>query len=759
LASTVPNRNRFGVGGEIAALARDGVAAAMARLRAILVGGNTLNAAALVEAAELALRGSISSHSRVGGVAQKQAPPQPVMRVVEDRSGLIFAAKTTASGLIALLVAFTFDLDEPYWALLTVFIVAQPRQSGQVLAKSFYRIIGTVIGAAVALLFVGLFAQERVLFLGALAFWIGLCAFGSQYARNFAAYSFVLSGYTVAIVGIPGALDAGNAFYIATGRVTEVCLGIIVAATVNRIILPSSLGPQLWQAIADARATLADYAISLLRSDDSAPLRTKLLGQAIAIENLRASAIFEDREIRERSDRLRVLDLALIDVVGVAQLLGPQLDALGRSGVSTEGGLDAAIAEATSAIQAWRASAIDAATLRRLLLRAQAHLPRVWPLSRDPSAPDEELISRIAMIARLREFFTALAAHAEAYEAFLSAPKTTSRPIRFNRANDPVGALWTGVRAALAVLFLSGFWILADWPHGSTATILGAVATARLATMAPAVPIAIAATLIFSLSTIPAFIIIDVLLPLAQGFVMFALVVAPMLFLCAFLMAHKKTMLIGYLSALLFASTGLFQNHMTYDPVNLINTSIAAVIATATALVLWAVVAPATPEAARRRFVRAVRHALARIAAPRSRIGLAEFETAMTEALDQLRGQLRDDRPEDIAIFEAGTALLGAGRELIRLRASPHSSAAVGLELQIASLAGYPRAEWLELARRMAQEAAAKCLAELREDKLGTKRAQAIARDLGAFAAIGQELARGALLTGMRHEGVQSDAA
>ena len=155
-----------------------------------------------------------------------------------------------------------------------------------------------------------------------------------------------------------------------------------------------------------------------------------------------------------------------------------------------------------------------------------------------------------------------------------------------------------------------------------------------------------------------------------------------------------------------------------------------------------------------------MRQALARIAAPRSRIGLAEFETAMTEALDQLRGYLRDDQPEDIAIFEAGTALLGAGRELIRMRESPHSSAAVDLEFQIASLAGYPRAEWLERARRMAQEAAAKCLAELREDELGTKRAQAIARDLGAFAAIGQELARGgALLTGMRHEGVQSDAA
>ncbi|MBV8095700.1 MAG: FUSC family protein, partial [Acetobacteraceae bacterium] len=140
----------------------------------------------------------------------------------------IFAAKTTASGLLALLIAFKFNLDQPQWTLLTVFIVSQPQQDGLVLAKSFYRIIGTLVGAIVALILVALFAQERVLFLGALAGWIGLCTFGSQYARNWAAYSFVLSGYTVAIVGIPGALDAGNVFYIAQARVTEISLGIMV---------------------------------------------------------------------------------------------------------------------------------------------------------------------------------------------------------------------------------------------------------------------------------------------------------------------------------------------------------------------------------------------------------------------------------------------------------------------------------------------------------------------------------------------------
>ena len=170
-----------------------------------------------------------------------QASQKPTVRSFDWLPG-IFAAKTTAAALIALLVAFTFNLDQPYWALLTVFIVSQPLQSGQVLAKSFYRIIGTVTGAAMALLLVSLFAQERVLFLGALALWLGICAFGSQYARNFAAYSFVLSGYTAAIVGIPGALEANNAFYIAVGRVAEICLGIIVAATVHHIILPSSLG-------------------------------------------------------------------------------------------------------------------------------------------------------------------------------------------------------------------------------------------------------------------------------------------------------------------------------------------------------------------------------------------------------------------------------------------------------------------------------------------------------------------------------------
>ena len=672
---------------------------------------------------------------------------------------MIFAAKTTASALIALLVAFTFNLDQPQWALLTVFIVAQP-QSGLVLAKSFYRIVGTLLGAAVALLFVALFAQERVLFLGALALWIGLCTFGSQYARNFAAYTFVLSGYTVAIVGIPGALEAGNAFYIATARVTEISLGIIVTATVSHIVLPSSLGAALRQAVAGARTGLADYAVALFDAGDAAPLRAKLLGEAIAIENLRASAIFEDREIRDRSDALRLIEAALIRVVGVAQLLGATLDPRYRTTGSNEACFDDAIGTAAVAIKAWRANVIDAAGLRRCLVRACARLPLARQLYRDRSAPDGEVIRRAAVVSRLREFFTALTDYAEAHEDFVAAGTPVRRRIAFRHSNDPVAALWTAARAALAVFFVSGFWILANWPHGSTAAILAAVATARLATLGPAVPIAIAGTLIFSVATIPAFIIIEMLLPLAQGFVMFALVVAPMLFACAFLMANKKTYLIGFFSALLFASAGLFQNRMAYDPIGLINTSIAAVVAAAVAMVLWAIVAPATPQAARARFARAARAALARIATPRRRVALVAFETAMTEALAELQAHLRPDSPDDIAALESGIALIGAGRELIRLRDKGTWAPAAGWKRDIADLVCKGGAQSLDAARHMAANAAAHLLAELRKDAVGAEQAQVASSEIVAFAAIRDELERGSKLpTGERQKGVMSDAA
>jgi len=648
----------------------------------------------------------------------------------------IFAAKTTASALLALLVAFTFDLDQPKWALLTVFIVAQP-QSGMVLAKSFYRIIGTVVGAVVALTLVSLFAQERVLFLGTLAVWIGLCTFASRNARNFTSYGFVLSGYTVAIVGVTSALNPDNAFFVTQARVTEISLGIIATATVSHLVVPLLLADSLRRTVETARTAVAEFAIAVLEGRDTPEQRSSVLAQAIAIENLRASAVFEDRDIRLRSDALRDLAAAMLAVADIAYLLGRSLDWL-REREAGGPDLQPARARSAEAVRRWRRSELDAMGLRCDLIQAAAELPLARSCYYDLVASDEEVIRRATAIGRLREFFAALLAVAEAHQVLGSPTPQSGQRVRFYLANDRVGAAWAGIRAAMALLLVGTFWILADWPSGSTATILAAVVTARLATMEQPLHAAIGGTAAVVLATLPAFVAVEVLLPAATGFETFCTVVAPFLFACSLMMGHKKTAGLGFIAALYFANTAAFENRMAYDAVAFLNISLAIALAIATAAALFASVAPETPEAARRRFVRVARRAFGRIGRRLRPIKLNEFETAMTEALDQWRRGLGSD-----AKVEAGVALLGIGRDLIRVRDDGQPMAEnVRIEWEIARFLATGARLPLNHVRRVARDAAVARLRDLRAGRLGVLDARAASREMVAFAAIGDELER-----------------
>src|SRR5262249_34013273 len=158
--------------------------------------------------------------------------------------GLIFALKTLAASLLALYIAFWAELDDPRWAFLTVFVVSQP-DSGLVLAKGFYRMLGTIAGLLVSIALVFGLAQYGELFVAALSAWIGLCNFAARAFRNFASYGFQLAGYTVAIVGIPAALDPARAYTLVVARFTEIALGIACAALVSRLVLVRELSPRL----------------------------------------------------------------------------------------------------------------------------------------------------------------------------------------------------------------------------------------------------------------------------------------------------------------------------------------------------------------------------------------------------------------------------------------------------------------------------------------------------------------------------------
>jgi uncharacterized membrane protein YccC len=652
------------------------------------------------------------------------------------------------SALLALLIAFTFNLDQPKWAMLTVFIVAQPR-SGLVLAKSCYRIIGTLVGASLALLLVALFAQERVLFLGALAIWVGLCTFASQYARNFTAYGFVLCGYTVAIVGIPGALDPVNAFYIAEARVTEISLGIIVTAAISHLFFPLSLTDPLREKTEETRSLLAQYVVAICAGRDEGRVRAMMLSRISAIEKLRASAVFEDRAIRRRGDAFYLLNAACMRVICTGQGLGQRLAALQPN---NPGGDDAenAIGQAMAAIDDWSKATTAPKDLTEKLGLARRTLALEQQRCVGVPGPENEATSRLLVMARMDELLASIIDYSAAYrlgDRGTGPLKHQSGPKAFH---DPEQAVWAGARAALGVLLASTFWIIADWPSGATATILSSVVVARLATMERAATVAIAGAIIFSLVPIPGFILIEVLLPGASGFEMFALIIGPAIFLCALLMGDETSplkFLVGFLCGLFIPSVGGFQDHISYDAIGFINTSIAVVFAVTVGAVLFAVVAPETPQAARKKFVRAARRIFARLADPRPSVRLCELQTAMGDALAQFAAVLDPNKPGNTAALDGGTALLEVAHRLIRLGSGlDRTKAEAALTRGVAAFLDSPNRGRLVYAYELALTGVKLAYSELQNGTFGMQGMNTVFERITAYSVIADELELGATL-------------
>jgi uncharacterized membrane protein YccC len=147
-----------------------------------------------------------------------------------------FALRTTAALLIALYIAFQMDLDDPKWAAMTVWIVAQGSR-GMSVSKGQYRFAGTFIGAAVGIALTAMFPQTPEIALPLLALWLGFCTALSTGLRNFRSYGAVLAGYTAVIVVMDSVSNPEDVFNIAVARVTYIGLGIVVEAVMAMIFI------------------------------------------------------------------------------------------------------------------------------------------------------------------------------------------------------------------------------------------------------------------------------------------------------------------------------------------------------------------------------------------------------------------------------------------------------------------------------------------------------------------------------------------
>src|ERR1700756_2912398 len=202
---------------------------------------------------------------------------------------LIFALKTFAASMLALVIALAMDLPRPYWAMATVYITSQPL-AGATSSKAFFRVMGTLVGATVTVAMVPNLIDAPELLCLAIALWVGLCLYLSLLDGTPRSYVFMLAGYTVALIGFPSVSEPASIFDTAIARVEEISLGIICASLVSTVVFPRSVGPavggRVRQWLADARSLSRD--VLLRRGTDEArrAQRLRLATDVVEIDTL-----------------------------------------------------------------------------------------------------------------------------------------------------------------------------------------------------------------------------------------------------------------------------------------------------------------------------------------------------------------------------------------------------------------------------------------------------------------------------------------
>ena len=239
------------------------------------------------------------------------------------RSDWIFALRTVSAGLIALLAAYALKLDHPQWAMMTVFIVAQP-VAGMVLAKGFYRLLGTLAGGVAAIGITTVFGTNPWVLVTVLAVWIGICTLVSSLLRNPEAYGAALAGYTAMIIGLPAFGQPHLVVDLAVARCAEIVLGIVCAGLTSRLILPKLASDAIISRLKRCILDLATYAGGAFSGGDPATLSSlhrKLVADTQTLGEMRAYARLEAPSFAPRAHPVRRTIGQLLSALSAARAL------------------------------------------------------------------------------------------------------------------------------------------------------------------------------------------------------------------------------------------------------------------------------------------------------------------------------------------------------------------------------------------------------------------------------------------------------
>jgi uncharacterized membrane protein YccC len=145
--------------------------------------------------------------------------------------------KTALAMTIAYWVSLSMGWDRPYWAGFAVAFISLAT-TGQSFNKASLRMAGTVMAAIAALTVIGLAGQQRWLFILCVSLWCGLCTYMMGGKRH--QYFWHVSAFVFVIICIDGGPYPDNAFAIATLRLQQTALGIMVYSLVAVLLWPTN---------------------------------------------------------------------------------------------------------------------------------------------------------------------------------------------------------------------------------------------------------------------------------------------------------------------------------------------------------------------------------------------------------------------------------------------------------------------------------------------------------------------------------------
>lgn len=617
-------------------------------------------------------------------------PPLPTFHI--DPQKLLFSLSSLIAAAITLGIVFSASLPRPWWALLTVYVTAQP-MAGAFRPKVLYRLGGIAAGAIVTLLVVPNLQNSPEILVLCLAVWTGFCIYLAVLDRTPRAFLFQMAAFSAAVISFPYLDDPANIFETTIARVQEMTVAILCVTAVHAVLQPWSATPVIRDRarsfLADARQWAAE-AIGNHHTRLENEHRRRLAADVTELGMIAVHLPFDQRWAPATKRRVQAMQHLLASILPLASAAANRLDLLRENGA-----LPADLDELLCDITVW-------------LEDTESSLDQVRPLVRRCEAlaelaearGDWESLLTASACTRMAEFLSALAGSRRLASRLGSPGRPNLKAVSadaFALARDHGVAALAGLATATAICLYCAVWILLAWPNGSATAAFAALITCSFATQDDPAPI-IGRYLIATLKTYPvAALYLFAILPRVDGYEMLIITLAPVLLWMGYIQADPKRSAQALPMFSCFIVAMGFLARFQADFALFINTGLAQLGGIVVTLAVTRMFRSANVLWTARRILRTNWSELAQLADIRRPFLPQRWTASAVDRLGQVAARMAVARPGDALHAADGLADLRIGRNIIPVRRSlshvPHEERQ-RLGMVLSGLAAFYSERW-----------------------------------------------------------------